>query len=140
MEAIKAVYQQVTSETLPWVWDLFAPWFKAVDIPGACAWVAAKHPCTLPDPTFAATRSRRELALEGSHWPGSSFKTIDGVELHYLEIGKPGNGEPTLILWHGFNGSVFNWCVLRRSDALGLRGGRGGRTCWCMRIPLTPAS
>lgn len=42
--------------------------------------------------------------------PDSRFVTVDGIRHHYKQTG----GDPTapaVLLLHGFNGSVFNWCV-----------------------------
>ncbi len=54
----------------------------------------------------ADTRPPHELAD-----PDSAFITVDGIRLHYKElaVGQVGPGSPTLLLVHGFNGSLFNW-------------------------------
>ena len=37
---------------------------------------------------------------------------VDGVNLHYKDYGPKTPGAPAVLLLHGFNGSVFNWCGL----------------------------
>lgn len=41
----------------------------------------------------------------------SRFLEVDGVTLHYKERGPTRPDAPVVVLLHGFNGSVFNWCV-----------------------------
>lgn len=40
----------------------------------------------------------------------SRFLEVDGVTLHYKERGPTRPDVPVVVLLHGFNGSVFNWC------------------------------
>ena len=40
----------------------------------------------------------------------SRFLEVDGVMLHYKERGPTSPETPAVVLLHGFNGSVFNWC------------------------------
>ncbi len=40
----------------------------------------------------------------------SRFLEVDGVTLHYKERGPAHPDAPVVVLLHGFNGSVFNWC------------------------------
>ena len=41
--------------------------------------------------------------------PDSSFVEVDGVLLHCKDVGPRAPGTPSVILLHGFNGSVFSW-------------------------------
>jgi pimeloyl-ACP methyl ester carboxylesterase len=58
-------------------------------------------PFLVPVPALAGTRPERELAD-----PDSKFIEIDGLTVHYKEMGA---GEPVFILLHGFGASVFSW-------------------------------
>lgn len=58
-------------------------------------------PMVIPLPPLADTVPPRELAD-----PDSSFVDVDGLQLHYKVKGQ---GEPTLVLLHGFGASVFSW-------------------------------
>lgn len=41
--------------------------------------------------------------------PDSRFISIDGIRVHYKQTGSNPDA-PAVLLLHGFNGSVFNWC------------------------------
>ena len=40
----------------------------------------------------------------------SRFINVDGLRVHYKACGGD-KARPALLLLHGFNGSVFNWCL-----------------------------
>jgi pimeloyl-ACP methyl ester carboxylesterase len=58
-------------------------------------------PFLIPIPPLTDTIPVRQLAE-----PDSRFATLNGLDLHYKSVG---NGEPALILLHGFAASVFSW-------------------------------
>lgn len=58
-------------------------------------------PLLVPVPPLTDTVSERDLAD-----PDSRFIDVDGVEIHYKEMGA---GDTTYILLHGFGASVFSW-------------------------------
>lgn len=80
-------FAQARKETVPWLQDLLAP-------------LLAGTPEPLTD-----TLSPQELADADS-----SFTEVDGVTLHYKDVGaQPYPAQPVVLLLHGFNGSVFSW-------------------------------
>jgi pimeloyl-ACP methyl ester carboxylesterase len=58
-------------------------------------------PLVIPIPPAGDTRPARELA-----GPDSEFIEVDGLEVH---LERSGEGDPALILLHGFGASVFSW-------------------------------
>jgi len=58
-------------------------------------------PLLIPIPPLDGTQPPEALAD-----PDSCFMDVDGVRLHYKDMGQ---GEPALILLHGFAASVFSW-------------------------------
>jgi pimeloyl-ACP methyl ester carboxylesterase len=58
-------------------------------------------PFLLPVPPLDDTFSPAQLAD-----PDSRFASIDGIQVHYKIAGE---GEPTLVLLHGFGSSLFSW-------------------------------
>lgn len=145
---LAALVQQAQREVVDgWLGDLVLP--LLTDDPGAAE----------PPPV---TRAPRDLAD-----PDSLFAEVDGVSLHYKESwpaaaatdaavqaassanGGGGSGEaaqraaqlPTILLVHGFNGSVFNWRSVMQplADATGCRCAcsRDG-PMWQDRVPALP--
>jgi predicted alpha/beta-fold hydrolase len=39
----------------------------------------------------------------------SRWIEVDGISVHHKDVGPKAPGTPTLLLLHGFNGSVFSW-------------------------------
>jgi hypothetical protein len=69
--------------------------FVIVKVPMLTVWVLYPSVDTLPPEQLAD--------------PDSRFISIDGIQVHYKQTG--GNPDaPAILLLHGFNGSVFNWC------------------------------
>lgn len=69
-------------------------------------------PFLVPVPPLTDTVSYKELADAGS-----KFIDINGLSVHYKEMGR---GEPVFILLHGFGASVFSWReVMQPFSALG---------------------
>ena len=58
-------------------------------------------PLLYPVPTLKGTVPERDLAD-----PESRFAEINGLTVHYTEMGE---GEPVFILLHGFGASEFSW-------------------------------
>lgn len=58
-------------------------------------------PFLVPIPPLEDTIPPQELAD-----PDSRFIEVDGIEIHYKQIG---TGEPVLMLLHGFGASTFSW-------------------------------
>jgi pimeloyl-ACP methyl ester carboxylesterase len=58
-------------------------------------------PFLIPIPPLENTRPPTELADPDSH-----FIEIEGVQVHYKQLGQ---GEPVFILLHGFASSIFSW-------------------------------
>jgi pimeloyl-ACP methyl ester carboxylesterase len=58
-------------------------------------------PFLIPIPPLENVRPPRQLAD-----PDSRFITVDGLEFHYKVYGE---GEPAIILLHGFGSSLFTW-------------------------------
>jgi pimeloyl-ACP methyl ester carboxylesterase len=58
-------------------------------------------PFLVPVPPLEGTVPPEQLAD-----PDSQFVTVDGVEIHYKIAGQ---GEPALVLLHGFAASVYSW-------------------------------
>lgn len=58
-------------------------------------------PLVWPVPPLQGTRPAEELAD-----PDSQFIDVQGVKIHYKEMG---SGEPAVILLHGFAASTFSW-------------------------------
>ena len=58
-------------------------------------------PFLVPVPDLPGLKTEKELAE-----PDSRFVTINGVDVHYKEMGQ---GETTFILLHGFGASLFSW-------------------------------
>lgn len=58
-------------------------------------------PLVVPIPPPPDTVPVRELAD-----PDSRFLTVEGIDLHYKEQGE---GEPVMLLLHGFGASTFSW-------------------------------
>ncbi len=63
--------------------------------------IVAIVPLLWPVPPLTDTVPPAELAD-----PDSRFVEINGLTVHYKEVGQ---GEPTLILLHGFGASLFSW-------------------------------
>ena len=73
-----------------------------------------------PPPPLTDTVTPQQLAD-----PDSRFLEVDGVTLHYMERGPTPPDTPVVVLLHGFNGSVFNWCAL--TCCVAVRSGWVGR-------------
>ncbi len=58
-------------------------------------------PFLIPVPPLQGLKPPRELAD-----PDSRFISVDGIEIHFKEMGA---GETTFLLLHGFGASVFSW-------------------------------
>lgn len=58
-------------------------------------------PFLIPVPPLQGLKPARALAD-----PDSRFITVDGVEIHYKEVG---TGPPAFLLLHGFGASTFTW-------------------------------
>lgn len=58
-------------------------------------------PFLVPVPPLKGTKAERELAD-----PDSKFVEVNGLSLHYKEMGA---GQGTFILLHGFGASIFSW-------------------------------
>jgi pimeloyl-ACP methyl ester carboxylesterase len=58
-------------------------------------------PLLIPIPPLEDTRLPRELAD-----PDSLFIEVNGIEIHYKRMGQ---GEPFILLLHGFGASVYSW-------------------------------
>lgn len=58
-------------------------------------------PFLVPVPPLEDTVPPEQLADAGSH-----FVDVDGLQVHYRQAGQ---GEPVLVLLHGFGASVFSW-------------------------------
>ncbi len=67
----------------------------------ALAAVLAVGPFLVPVPPLEGTVPPEQLA-----GPDSRFVRVNGVQLHYREAGQ---GEPVMILLHGFGASTFSW-------------------------------
>lgn len=63
--------------------------------------VITAGPFLVPVPPLEDTVPPRELAD-----PDSRFVEVNGLEVHYKQLGQ---GEPELLLLHGFAASVFSW-------------------------------
>ncbi|MGD8794485.1 MAG: alpha/beta hydrolase, partial [Anaerolineae bacterium] len=63
--------------------------------------LVAVGPFLVPVPPLEDTVPPRELA-----GPDSRFVLVDGLEVHYELAGQ---GEPALLLLHGFAASTFSW-------------------------------
>lgn len=63
--------------------------------------VLAVAPLLIPVPPLQGTQPVWELAD-----PDSQFIEIEGIDIHYKVYGE---GEPVMILLHGFGASVFSW-------------------------------
>lgn len=95
-DLVSALLSAARKQTRPWLEDLILP-FLGVDFPGGI---------DANDDTIE-TVHRTQLADEDS-----KFVTVHGIELHYKEWVTPGSDPvscPTVLLLHGFNGSVFSW-------------------------------
>ena len=107
-EFMSALFSAASKQTRPWLEDLILP-FLGVDIPHG------------PDGNSTTrTVHRTQLADEDS-----KFVTVHGIELHYKEWVAPGTDPlscPTILLLHGFNGSVFSW----RANGIALSQAAGG--------------
>ena len=68
---------------------------------GGLALAAALGPFLIPVPPLTDTLPPQDLAD-----PDSRFVNVKGLSVHYKEVGQ---GEPTLILLHGFGASLFSW-------------------------------
>jgi pimeloyl-ACP methyl ester carboxylesterase len=105
-EFVTALFSAASKQTRPWLEDLILPF---LDIPHG------------PDGNSATrTVHRTQLADEDS-----KFVTVHGIELHYKEWVAPGSDPlscPTILLLHGFNGSVFSW----RANGFALAQAAGG--------------
>jgi pimeloyl-ACP methyl ester carboxylesterase len=67
----------------------------------AVALILIIAPLLYPVPPLTGTVTERELADPDSH-----FVEVNGVTVHYKEMGQ---GEPVFILLHGFGASEFSW-------------------------------
>jgi len=77
-------------------------WPKIVlGILGALLLLIVVGPLLWPVPPLTDTVPPAELAE-----PDSRFVAVNGLTVHYKEVGQ---GEPTLILLHGFGASLFSW-------------------------------
>jgi pimeloyl-ACP methyl ester carboxylesterase len=63
--------------------------------------------CLLLGPLLLpVAQSRDTLSVEELAEPDSLFLDVDGLQVHYKVVGQ---GEPTMVLLHGFAASVFSW-------------------------------
>ncbi len=76
-------------------------WKSALIGFSALATVLAVGPFLVPIPPLEGTQRPEQLA-----GPDSRFIEVNGVRLHFLEAGQ---GEPTILLLHGFGASTFSW-------------------------------
>lgn len=93
-EFINSIVESFQQQSLPWINDLIAPILFNSNRR------AFEDPSLLPSP---------ELLVEEDS--NSNFITVYGVKMHYKEYRstRPSSKRATLILLHGFNGSVFSW-------------------------------
>ncbi|MBN1640500.1 MAG: alpha/beta hydrolase [Anaerolineae bacterium] len=115
---------------------------KALIVLGALALVLLVAPFLVPVPPLEDTVDPRELA-----GPDSQFVGLQGIDVHTVQRGE---GEPLLVLLHGFGASVFSWrevieplaaygtVVAYDRPAFGLTE-RPMRDDWSGRNPYTPA-
>jgi pimeloyl-ACP methyl ester carboxylesterase len=75
--------------------------------------VAAIGPFLVPIPPLEGTGPPEQLAD-----PDSKFVDVNGLRVHYKEVGQ---GEPALILQHGFAASLFTWREVLGALAQGRR-------------------
>ena len=68
---------------------------------GGLAGAVLIGPFLIPVPPLKDTVPPRQLAD-----PDSRFVEVNGLQVHYKQAGQ---GEPALILLHGFGASVFSW-------------------------------
>ncbi|MGB9177072.1 MAG: alpha/beta hydrolase [Methanoregula sp.] len=76
-------------------------WKILIIIVLAVAVILIIAPLLYPVPPLTGTVTERELAD-----PDSRFVEVNGVTVHYKEMGQ---GEPVFILLHGFGASEFSW-------------------------------
>ncbi len=77
-------------------------WLKILlGIVGVLTLAATIGPFLVPVPPLTDTVPPADLAD-----PDSRFVAVNGLTVHYKEVGQ---GEPTLILLHGFGASLFSW-------------------------------
>ena len=43
--------------------------------------------------------------------PDSKWIQVEGVNIHFKDYGPKASSAPAVLLLHGFNGSVFSWCL-----------------------------
>lgn len=65
------------------------------------AFMLVVGPFLIPIPPLENTVPARQLAD-----PDSRFITVDGLEVHYKSLGQ---GQPVLVLLHGFGASIWSW-------------------------------
>src|SRR5262249_10317679 len=51
--------------------------------------------------------SRKDLAMSMTPFGQDKFMAVNGLQLHYVEWGTPGN--PSLVLLHGFQSNAHTW-------------------------------
>ena len=86
IEVTPGTLMQIQKETAPWVSEIIQPLIQGQ-----------------PEP-LTDTVPPQQLGDPDSQWI-----QVDGVNLHYKDIGPKTPGVPAVLLLHGFNGSVFSW-------------------------------
>lgn len=116
---------QVRKETLPWVDDLLQPFLLGQPEPLTdtvppqqlgdpdSQWIEVLLNASMnrPRPCWCFEILRHACCL-ARILPGmmtAHCLQVDGVNLHYKDLGPRTPGAPAVLLLHGFNGSVFNW-------------------------------
>lgn len=77
---------KIRKETLPWVADLVQPFVLG------------------PPEPLQDTVPPQQLGDADSQW-----MQVNGVDVHYKDIGPKTPCTPAILLLHGYNGSVFSW-------------------------------
>src|SRR6266446_2433603 len=59
--------------------------------------------------------SRKDLVMSMTPFGQDKFISINGLQLHYVEWGSPGN--PALVLLHGFQSNAHTWDTFSQAMA-----------------------
>jgi pimeloyl-ACP methyl ester carboxylesterase len=68
-----------------------------------------------PHPHPYEVESGRQIA-----WPESEFLSFQGIDIHFMHRRHADTSKPTIVMLHGFNGSVFNFCICPLWEELAL--------------------